>query len=145
MVVHEITHSWFGNGITSVSLIHFPFLYRWTHCCWYLCRHVNACHFWLNEGWTTYIERLLLQIIYTPAHRGFSFLIGSKKLYDDLKQYQSTPRYQRLQIDFEYGENPDDAYSSIPYDKGANFLLHIGKFPWWHCSNWLLLRRFGGR
>ncbi|KAL4071200.1 peptidase family M1-domain-containing protein [Scleroderma yunnanense] len=103
VVVHEITHSWFGNGIT----------------------HTNASHFWLNEGWTTYIERLLLQIIYTPAHRGFSFLIGSKGLYDDLKRYESQPKYQRLQIDFEYGEDPDDAYSSIPYDKGANFLLYI--------------------
>ena len=92
------------------------------------CRHVNACHFWLNEGWTTYIERLLLQIIYTPAHRGFSFLIGSKALYDALKLYESQPKYQRLQIDFEYGENPDDAFSRIPYDKGANFLLHIGEF-----------------
>lgn len=92
------------------------------------CRHVNACHFWLNEGWTTYIERLLLQIIYTPAHRGFSFLIGSKALYDDLKLYESQPKYQRLQIDFEYGESPDDAFSSVPYDKGANFLLYVGEF-----------------
>ena len=105
------------------------------------CRHVNACHFWLNEGWTTYIERLLLQIIYTPAHRAFSYLIGSKGLYDDLKLYESTPRYQRLQIDFEYGENPDDAYSTIPYDKGANFLLYIGKFLWWHYFNWFPLLR----
>ncbi|KAI5991089.1 peptidase family M1-domain-containing protein [Pisolithus orientalis] len=103
VVVHEITHSWFGNGIT----------------------HANACHFWLNEGWTTYIERLLQQILRTPAHRDFSFLIGSKMLYDDLKLYESRPAYQRLEIAFEHGENPDDAYSSVPYEKGANFLLHI--------------------
>ncbi|KIM63388.1 hypothetical protein SCLCIDRAFT_756607 [Scleroderma citrinum Foug A] len=103
VVVHEIAHSWFGNGVTQA----------------------NACHFWLNEGWTCYIERLLLQIIYTPAHRDFSYLIRSKGLYDDLKRYQSKPKYQRLQIDFDYGENPDEAYSAIPYDKGANFLLYI--------------------
>ena len=69
-----------------------------------------------------------MQIIYTPAHRDFSYLIRSKGLYDDLKRYQSKPKYQRLQIDFDYGENPDEAYSAIPYDKGANFLLYIGKF-----------------
>ncbi len=28
-------------------------------------------------------------------------------------------------IDFETGEDPDDAYSTIPYEKGANFLLHL--------------------
>lgn len=104
VVVHEITHSYFGNGIT----------------------HADASHFWLNEGWTTYIERLLQQILHSPAHRGFSFLTGSKYLYDDLKLYeQRNKKYQKLQIEFEKGENPDDAYSSVPYDKGANFLLHI--------------------
>ncbi|KAL5495771.1 LAP2_3 [Sanghuangporus weigelae] len=37
----------------------------------------------------------------------------------------SRPRYQRLIIDFGYGENPDDAYSRVPYEKGANLLLHL--------------------
>ncbi|KAG1746884.1 hypothetical protein EDB19DRAFT_1894105 [Suillus lakei] len=55
-------------------------------------KHADASHFWLNEGWTTYIERLLQQILHSSAHRGFSFLTGS---------------------------------NSVPYEKGANFLLHI--------------------
>ncbi|KAF8839904.1 hypothetical protein BDN67DRAFT_1054580 [Paxillus ammoniavirescens] len=105
VVVHEITHSWFGNGIT----------------------HADASHFWLNEGWTTYIERVLQQSLHTPAHRGFSFLIGRKLLDDDLQLFQDrdTPKYQRLQIEFAKGENPDDAYSSVPYEKGGNFILHL--------------------
>jgi len=101
--VHELTHSWFGNGVT----------------------HANASHFWLNEGWTTYIERLLQQVLHFPAHRGFSFLIGSKALNDALREYEDKPKYQRLIINFEIGEDPDDAYSSIPYEKGANFILHL--------------------
>ncbi|KAI0044083.1 leukotriene-A4 hydrolase [Auriscalpium vulgare] len=105
VVVHELTHSWFGNGIT----------------------HAQATHFWLNEGWTTYIERLLQQFLHSPAERGFSFLIGSTALYDALATYNDRPKYQRLVIDFEYGEDPDDAYSSIPYEKGANFLLYLEK------------------
>jgi hypothetical protein len=32
-----------------------------------------------------------------------------------------------LQIEFERGENPDDAYSGVPYEKGGNFILHIGQ------------------
>ncbi|GAW02760.1 leukotriene-a4 partial [Lentinula edodes] len=103
VIAHELTHSWFGNGVT----------------------HAHASHFWLNEGWTTYIERLLLQVIHSPAERGFSFIIGNKALKDDLEMYVDRPKYQRLVIEFEKGEDPDDAYSRIPYDKGANLILHL--------------------
>lgn len=103
VVVHELTHSWFGNGVT----------------------HAEASHFWLNEGWTTYIERVLQQFLHSPAHRGFSYLIGSKALRDSLKEYAERPKYQRLVIEFQKGEDPDDAYSSVPYEKGANFLLYL--------------------
>jgi leukotriene-A4 hydrolase len=41
--------------------------------------------------------------------------------------YADQPKYQRLQINFEKGEDPDDAYSNVPYEKGANFLLHLGE------------------
>ncbi|KAJ3889345.1 peptidase family M1-domain-containing protein [Lentinula edodes] len=103
VIAHELTHSWFGNGVT----------------------HAHASHFWLNEGWTTYIERLLLQVLHSPAERGFSFIIGNKALKDDLEMYVDRPKYQRLVIEFEKGEDPDDAYSRIPYDKGANLILHL--------------------
>ncbi|TFK71738.1 hypothetical protein BDN72DRAFT_793498 [Pluteus cervinus] len=105
VVVHELTHSWFGNGVT----------------------HANASHFWLNEGWTTYIERILQQDLNTPAHRDFSFIIGYRALKDALKLYEDKPKYQRLVIPFEKGEDPDEAYSSIPYEKGANFLYYLEK------------------
>lgn len=92
-----------------------------------LSSHANESHFWLNEGWTTYIERVLQQILHSPEERGLGFVIGSKALIDSLKEYESRPKYQRLVISFEKGEDPDDAYSSIPYEKGANFLLHLGE------------------
>ncbi|KAF8839796.1 zincin [Paxillus ammoniavirescens] len=103
VVIHELTHSWFGNGVT----------------------HAHASHFWLNEGWTTYIERVLQELILSPAHRGLSYVIGYKSLVDALKLFQTTPKYQRLVIGFETGEDPDSAYSRVPYDKGANFILHL--------------------
>jgi leukotriene-A4 hydrolase len=104
VVIHELTHSWFGNGVT----------------------HAHASHFWLNEGWTTYIERLLQELIHqSPGRRGLSYVIGYKALVDALELFQSngTPEYQRLVIAFRFGEDPDAAYSSVPYDKGANFIL----------------------
>jgi leukotriene-A4 hydrolase len=105
VVVHELTHSWFGNGVT----------------------HAEASHFWLNEGWTTYIERLLQQFLHSPEERGFQYVVGSTALYEALGNYVDRPKYQRLVIDFEPGEDPDDAYSSIPYEKGSNFLLYLEK------------------
>ncbi|KAF7797777.1 hypothetical protein EIP86_008978 [Pleurotus ostreatoroseus] len=103
VVVHELTHSWFGNGVT----------------------HANATHFWLNEGFTTYMERVLQQKLHSPAARGFSYVIGAKGLKDALKLYEDRPKYQRLVINFEKGEDPDDAYSEVPYEKGSNFLLYL--------------------
>ncbi|GJE92045.1 M1 family metallopeptidase [Phanerochaete sordida] len=103
VVVHELTHSWFGNGVT----------------------HANATHFWLNEGFTTYMERVLQEKLHSPAARGFQYVIGAKGLSDALKGYEGAPKYQRLVIPFEAGEDPDDAYSEVPYEKGANFLLHL--------------------
>lgn len=91
--------------------------------------HAHATHFWLNEGWTVYMERVLLQVLHdSPAARGFSYIIGYKGLVDDLEEYNDRPRYQRLVIDFAKGEDPDDAYSRVPYDKGSNLILHLGNF-----------------
>ena len=66
--------------------------------------HKDASSFWLNEGWTTYFERVLQHVIHGPAARDFSFIIGTKALADGLKQYEDRPKYQRLVIDFDYGE-----------------------------------------
>ncbi|KAF9509168.1 hypothetical protein BS47DRAFT_1488071 [Hydnum rufescens UP504] len=103
VVGHEISHSWFGNNVTTA----------------------DSGHFWLNEGWTTWMERLLQQALHGPAERDFSYIIGRKALTEALKSYENNPKYQRLVIHYEFGEDPDDAYSSIPYEKGSNFLLYL--------------------
>lgn len=89
-------------------------------------RHSNPSHFWLNEGWTTYFERLLKEKLDSPAARGFAYIVGAKSLQIALAQYEATPKYRRLVIDFEENEDPDVAYSRVPYEKGANFILHLG-------------------
>lgn len=72
------------------------------------------------------MERLLIQTLHSPAERGLSYIIGRKGLKDDLENYKDKPKYQRLVIELEKGEDPDDAYSRVPYDKGSNFLLYLG-------------------
>ncbi|POV99753.1 hypothetical protein PSHT_13390 [Puccinia striiformis] len=61
--------------------------------------------FWLNEGWT--------------------YIIGRKALGDALQEFKDQPKFQQLEIQYEFGEDPDLAFSSVPYDKGANFLLYL--------------------
>ena len=108
VLAHELMHSWSGN-LTSCA---------------------NWEHFWLNEGWTVYLERLLLREVHGggaqgEAHRGFSFIIGAKALQNALEQFKDTPRFQKLIPVFEGVQDPDDAFSSIPYEKGSNFLYHL--------------------
>jgi leukotriene-A4 hydrolase len=67
-------------------------------------RQKDASAFWLNEGWTTYFERVLQHAINGPSSRDFSYIIGAKALVDSLKSYKARPKYQRLVIDFDYGE-----------------------------------------
>lgn len=55
-------------------------------------------------------------------------MIGSTALNEALENFANKPKYRRLVIDFEHGEDPDEAYSSIPYEKGSNFLLYLGVF-----------------
>lgn len=98
-IAHEICHSWFGNLISVASFD----------------------HFWLNEGWTTYAERLTSTS--SEAERGFEYIIGSKALRSSLEKMP--PKFRSLVIDYQVGEDPDDGFSSIPYEKGAQFLLHL--------------------
>lgn len=107
VLLHELAHSWSGN-LTSCG---------------------NWSSFWLNEGINVWIERVLLQVVHGdeagPAYRGFSYIIGAKALKDALEQFESVKRFQRLVPEFHEGEDPDDAFSSIPYEKGSNLILHL--------------------
>lgn len=107
VLLHELSHSWSGN-LTSCG--------EWSS-------------FWLNEGINVYLERLALQYVHGPeqgpAQRGFSYIIGAKALVDARKNYEDTPRFQRLVPVFKGTEDPDDAFSSIPYEAGSNLILHL--------------------
>jgi aminopeptidase N len=93
---------------------------------WY--RNTDADHYWLNEGWTVYMERAFQQRLHNAAHRGLAYVIGKKSLDDAWMKFEDTPKYRKLVIDFDVGEDPDAGFSSIIYEKGANFLFYLGLF-----------------
>lgn len=81
---------------------------------------------WLNEGWTIYTERRILMAVHGDAHRDFSAIIGWKALADSVDQFGHDHEFTKLVINLK-GKDPDDAFSSIPYEKGFHFLYYLEK------------------
>ena len=102
VIAHELAHSWSGNLVSNAS---------WEH-------------FWLNEGWTIYLERRIQAALHGEAARHFSAIIGWKALTDSINNFGEDHEFTKLVIDLK-GKDPDDAFSSIPYEKGFTFLFHL--------------------
>ncbi len=99
VVAHELAHSWTGNLVTNATME----------------------HFWLNEGATTWAERRILEALHGTAAAALSWAIGEKALKDSFARFGPGSPLTKLKTDLA-GTDPDDAFSSIPYEKGARFL-----------------------
>ncbi|KAG7361242.1 aminopeptidase N [Nitzschia inconspicua] len=102
VVAHEIAHSWTGNLVTNAT---------WDH-------------FWLNEGWTTWLQRkIMVRIKNNPKFLDFDAIEGRKSLTDTI-QHEMAP--QNTSLVLKIGDaDPDDSYSTVAYEKGFTLLLYL--------------------
>lgn len=54
----------------------------------------------MEQGWTTYLERLCMRSLYGEPARQLSYIIGRKGLREDLKLNKDKPRFQRLVVEY---------------------------------------------
>ncbi|KAM0285659.1 hypothetical protein ACHAQH_001365 [Verticillium albo-atrum] len=104
VIAHELSHSWSGNLVSCSD---------WQH-------------FWLNEGWTIYLERRIGMAIHGEAERDFSAIIGWKALEDAVDLFGHDHEFTKLVIE-QKGIDPDDAFSTVPYEKGFHFIYYLEK------------------
>jgi len=100
LVAHELAHSWSGNLVTNAT---------WRD-------------FWLNEGFTVYLERRILEAVYGRPRAEMEAALGRHDLEEELATLDE--RDQILHIDLT-GRDPDAGSTNIPYEKGALFLRHL--------------------
>ncbi|MGE5126809.1 MAG: M1 family metallopeptidase [Betaproteobacteria bacterium] len=99
VVAHELAHSWTGNLVTNADME----------------------HFWLNEGFTVWAERRLLEALHGEDATALAWAIGEKALEESLSRFGADSPLTRLRTELA-GTDPDDAFSSIPYEKGSRFV-----------------------
>ncbi len=108
VVTHELAHSWTGNLVTNATMD----------------------HFWLNEGFTVWAERRILEALHGADAAAVAWAIGQKGMEGAFARFGFDSPLTKLRTDLE-GVDPDEAYSQIPYEKGARFVVllerHAGR------------------
>ncbi|KRX08812.1 Armadillo-type fold [Pseudocohnilembus persalinus] len=107
VVIHEMAHSWSGNLVS--------------------CK--NWEHFWLNEGMTMFLENKINQKLNGEGVQKVHQVLQDIDLKKDIDEYKEAgekffQNYTALIPNLGH-DNPDDAFSSIPYMKGQQFLTYL--------------------
>ncbi|MFN8640151.1 MAG: M1 family metallopeptidase [Candidatus Binatia bacterium] len=100
LIAHELAHSWSGNLVTNAT---------WRD-------------FWLNEGFTVYLERRIMEHVYGRDRAAMENALGMQDLREEMATLPAGD--QVLHIDLA-GRNPDDGMTDVPYEKGAAFLRRL--------------------
>ena len=97
LIAHELAHSWSGNLVTNAT---------WSDV-------------WLNEGFTTYVERRIVEAVYGRDQEEMQAALGRQTLQHLVDTLPAADTVLHLVLK---GRDPDDSLSEIPYEKGALFL-----------------------
>jgi aminopeptidase N len=98
LVAHELAHSWSGNLVTNAT---------WSD-------------FWLNEGFTVYLERRVLEEVFDRRRSEMEAVLGRQDLEREMPELETG--FTVLHTTNLEGRDPDDAFSNVPYEKGYLFL-----------------------
>src|SRR6267142_1721536 len=111
VIAHELAHAWTGNLVTNAS----------------------ANDFWLNEGFTVYAERRILEALHGREASELHATAGMHDLKVAMERFAGRPELTRLRNDLR-GIDPDEAYSTVPYEKGYLLLRRLeetaGRLVW---------------
>ena len=95
LISHELAHSWSGNLVTNAT---------WTD-------------FWLNEGFTTYIENRIQEEVYGEEQAAMEQVLDRRKLDEEMAEL---PKEQ--QALHAATADPDEGVTQVPYVKGSLFV-----------------------
>lgn len=104
LIAHELAHSWSGNYTTNAT--------------W--------CDFWLNEGFTVFLERRIMQELYGEGYMHMLETLGYHDLQSTIRDMMAEGRdaFTALYLPLEH-HDPDEAVSDIAYEKGYLFLRQL--------------------
>ena len=102
LISHELAHSWTGNLVTNAT---------WDD-------------FWLNEGWTSYAEARISEIVEGDEIARMTCIINHDLLKEDIQEYGWESPHTCLKDSLK-GLNPDLMVSNVPYHKGRLFLTRL--------------------
>lgn len=100
LIVHEMAHSWSSNLVSNA----------------------NWGNFWINEGFTVYMERRILEQLYGRERAEVEAVLGMRDLAGEFARLDLKDQVLAAHVD---GPDPNAGYSQIPYEKGALFLRSI--------------------
>ena len=103
LIAHELAHSWSGNLVTNAT---------WDD-------------FWLNEGFTTYIENRIMEELRGKPYAEMLGELGRQGMQQALVDAGGpTSADSRLHLELA-GRDPDEGMTDIAYEKGAAFLQTV--------------------
>ncbi|MBZ0113834.1 MAG: hypothetical protein K8J08_15335, partial [Thermoanaerobaculia bacterium] len=111
LIAHELAHSWSGNLVTNAT---------WND-------------FWLNEGFTVYLERRVMEKVYGEDYATLLAELGRQDLNETIARIGADSADTDLYLDLD-GRDPDDGMTDVAYEKGY-FLLRrleeaVGRETW---------------
>lgn len=102
LVAHELAHSWSGNLVTNAT---------WND-------------FWLNEGFTVYFERRIMEHLYGREYADMLQVLGSADLAHTIAEIGSASPDTHLHLQLA-SRDPDEGLTEIAYEKGCALLLTL--------------------